>query len=117
MLVRAVLLADGARKKSPEVKKKPKMWDVKLNTRVSILSFPSINKEVSFRCHDYFYPRGRRMIITRVQIFTQNEALPQRMLLAEIVKFLSSQRTAEGLIEPASGEVTELVTAIRDWKQ
>jgi len=90
------------------------MWNVKLNR---ILFFPSINKEVCFRCHDYFYPHGRRMIITTVQIFTQNEALPQRSLLPEIVKFLSSRRTAEGLIEPVSGEVAELVTVIRDWKQ
>jgi hypothetical protein len=57
------------------------------------------------------------MIITTVQIFTQNKALPRRSLLPEIVKFLSSQRTAEGLIEPVSGEVAELVTVIRDWKQ
>lgn len=57
------------------------------------------------------------MIITTVQIFTQNEALPHRSLLPEIVKFLSSQRTAEDLIEPVSGEVAELVTVIRDWKQ
>ena len=52
-----------------------------------------------------------------MQIFTQNEALPRRSWLPEIVKFLSSRRTAEGLIEPVSGEVAELVTVIRDWKQ
>jgi hypothetical protein len=90
------------------------MWNVKLNTQVSILFFPSTNKEVCIRCRDYFYPHGRRMIITTEQIFTQNEALPQRSLLPEIVKFLSSQRTAEGPIQPVSGDVAELVAVIRD---
>ena len=52
------------------------------NMQVSILFFPSINTEVCFRCHAYFYLHGRRLIITTEQIFTQNEALPQRGWLA-----------------------------------